>query len=180
MTERLHFHFSLSCIGEGNGNPFQCSCLENPRDRGACWAMGLQQSRTWLKWLSSSSSKCPDFKWKSVVILRKISNWMKKTVETSLEVTKILILKLFDKDKSIYHKNASTSYYKCAWNKWKKKVAAKKSLQRSVRYEESNGNFGTEKNLITEINNNRLSSRMEGIEERIGELKNRIEMTKSG
>ena len=37
-TERLHFHFPLSCIGEGNGNPLQCSCLENPRDRGACWA----------------------------------------------------------------------------------------------------------------------------------------------
>ena len=37
-TERLHFHFSLSCIGEGNGNPHQCSCLENPRDRGAWWA----------------------------------------------------------------------------------------------------------------------------------------------
>ena len=37
-TERLHFHFSLSCIGEGNGNPLQCSCLENPRDRGAWWA----------------------------------------------------------------------------------------------------------------------------------------------
>ena len=38
MTERFHFHFSLSCIGEGNGNPLQCSCLENPRDRGAWWA----------------------------------------------------------------------------------------------------------------------------------------------
>ena len=38
MTERLHFHFSLSCIGEGNGNPLQCSCLENPRNRGAWWA----------------------------------------------------------------------------------------------------------------------------------------------
>ena len=37
-TERLHFHFSLSCIGEGNGHPLQCSCLENPRDGGACWA----------------------------------------------------------------------------------------------------------------------------------------------
>ena len=37
-TERLHFPFSLSCIGEGNGNPLQCSCLENPRDRGAWWA----------------------------------------------------------------------------------------------------------------------------------------------
>ena len=38
MTERLHFHFSLSCIGEANGNPLQCSCLENPRDREAWWA----------------------------------------------------------------------------------------------------------------------------------------------
>ena len=38
MTERLHFHFSLSCIGEGNGNPLQYSCLENTRDGGACWA----------------------------------------------------------------------------------------------------------------------------------------------
>ena len=39
-TERLHFHFSLSCTGEGNGNPLQCSCLENPRDGGAWWAVG--------------------------------------------------------------------------------------------------------------------------------------------
>ena len=48
MTERLHFHFSLSCIGEGNGNPLQCSCLENPRDGGAWWAAvyGVAQSRT--------------------------------------------------------------------------------------------------------------------------------------
>ena len=58
MTERLHFHFSLSCTGEGNGNPLQCSCLENPRDGGAWWAavFGVAQSRTRLKWLSSSSS----------------------------------------------------------------------------------------------------------------------------
>ena len=57
-TERLHFHFSLWCIGEGNGNPHQCSCLENPRDGGAWWAAvyGVAQSRTRLKWLSSSSS----------------------------------------------------------------------------------------------------------------------------
>ena len=41
MTEQLHFHFSLSCIGEGNGNPLQCSCLENPRDGGA-WPDVLQ------------------------------------------------------------------------------------------------------------------------------------------
>ena len=57
-TERLHFHFSLLCIGEGNGNPLQCSCLENPRDGGAWWAAvsGVSQSQTRLKWLSSSSS----------------------------------------------------------------------------------------------------------------------------
>ena len=56
-TEQLHFHFSLSCIGEGNGNPLLCSCLENPRDGGAWWAAisGVAQSRTWLKRLSSSS-----------------------------------------------------------------------------------------------------------------------------
>ena len=56
-TERLHFHFSLSCIGEGNGNPLQYSCLENPRDRGAWWAAvyGVAQSWTRLKRLSSSS-----------------------------------------------------------------------------------------------------------------------------
>ena len=57
-TERLHFHFSLSCIGEENGNPPQCSCLENPRDGGAWWAAvyGVAQNRTQLKRLSSSSS----------------------------------------------------------------------------------------------------------------------------
>ena len=58
MTERLHFHFSLSCIGEGNGNPLLCSCLENPRDQGAWWVAvyGVAQSRTRLKRLSSSRS----------------------------------------------------------------------------------------------------------------------------
>ena len=56
MTERLHFHFSLLCIGEGNGNPLQCSCLENPRDEGAWWAAvyGVAQIRTRLKRPSSS------------------------------------------------------------------------------------------------------------------------------
>ena len=55
MTERLHFHSSLSCIGEGSGNPLQCSCLENPRDWGAWWAAvcGVTQSWTRLKRLSS-------------------------------------------------------------------------------------------------------------------------------
>ena len=58
MTEGLHFHFSVSCIGERNGNPLQCSCLENSRDGRAWWAAidGVAQSRTRLKRLSSSSS----------------------------------------------------------------------------------------------------------------------------
>ena len=57
-TERLHFHFSLSCVGEGDGNPLQCSCLENPRDRGAWWVAvyGVAQSCIRLKGFSSSSS----------------------------------------------------------------------------------------------------------------------------
>ena len=63
-TEQLHFHFSLSCIGEGNGNPLQCSCLENPRDGGAWWAAvsGVAQSQTRLKRLSSSSGSGSDRK----------------------------------------------------------------------------------------------------------------------
>ena len=59
MTERLHFHFSLSCMGEGNGSPLQCSCPENPRDGGALWAAvyAVAQSWTRLKRRSSSSSR---------------------------------------------------------------------------------------------------------------------------
>ena len=57
MTEWLHFHFLLSCTGEGSGNPLQCSCLENPRDGEAWWAAvyGVTQSRTRLKWLSKKN-----------------------------------------------------------------------------------------------------------------------------
>ena len=57
-TQQLPFYFSLSCIGEGNGNSLQCSCLENPKDCGAWWAAvnGVAQSWTRLKRLSSSSS----------------------------------------------------------------------------------------------------------------------------
>ena len=68
-TERLHSHFSLSCIGEGNGNPLQCSCLENPRDGEAWWAAiyGVQQSHTQLKRLRSSSSSLSMF-----VVLEKV------------------------------------------------------------------------------------------------------------
>ena len=68
-TERLHFHFSLSCFGEGNVKPLQCSCLENPRDGGAWWAAvyGVSQSRTRLSdfaftfnWLLPSSAWFPE------------------------------------------------------------------------------------------------------------------------
>ena len=77
MTEQLPFHFSLSCIGEGNGNPLQCSCLGNPRDGGAWWAAvyGVAQSRTRLTRLSSSSSSSSSYtaqvcdKWLSSVQL---------------------------------------------------------------------------------------------------------------
>ena len=73
-TERIHFHFSLSCIGEGNSNPLQCSCLENPRDRGAWWSAiyGVTQSQTRLKRLSSSSSSrsaCICLRCQSMVVL---------------------------------------------------------------------------------------------------------------
>ena len=58
MTERLHFHFSLSCIEEGNGKPLQCSCLENPREGGAWWAVvfGVAQSRTRLSDLAAAAA----------------------------------------------------------------------------------------------------------------------------
>ena len=59
-TERLHFHFSLACIGEGNGNPLQCSCLESPRDGGAWWAAvyGVAQSRTRLSDAAAAAYLC--------------------------------------------------------------------------------------------------------------------------
>ena len=74
-TEQLHFNFSLSCIGEGNGNPLQCFCLENPRDGVAWWAAvyGVTQSQTQLKWLSSSMIKIfkkVNISWASQTMLR--------------------------------------------------------------------------------------------------------------
>ena len=89
MTERPHFHFSLSCIGEGNGNPLQCSCLENPRDRGAWWAAvsGVAQSRTRLTRLSSSSSS----RFVIAFLPRSKYNWATFTVieRNAVNVTKI-------------------------------------------------------------------------------------------
>ena len=85
-TEQLHFHFSLSCIGEGNGNPLQCSCLENPRDGGAWWAAvyGVVQSWTRLKRLSSSSSS------KNNVKGKENENFQKETQEIFPQHTDIV------------------------------------------------------------------------------------------
>ena len=83
-TERLHFHFSLSCIGEGNGNPLQFSCLENPRDWGASWATvyGVTQTQTQLKRLSSSSS--------SITLVTKISSKFIRDFNKISEIVKTL------------------------------------------------------------------------------------------
>ena len=61
-AKRPHFHLSLSCTGEGNGTPLQCSCLENPRD-------GVAQSRTWLKWLSSKGQKMMPDLWPELLLM---------------------------------------------------------------------------------------------------------------
>ena len=76
-TERLHFDFSLSCIGGGNGNPLQCSSLENPMDRGAWWAAvpGVAQSWTRLKQLSSSSSSIYYVGGKTLIRLLYFNSW---------------------------------------------------------------------------------------------------------
>ena len=75
-TEWLHFHFSLSCTGERNGNPLQCSCLENPRDGGAWWAAiyGVAQSRTRLTWLSSSTSSSSRLSVRASLIAQLVKN----------------------------------------------------------------------------------------------------------
>ena len=100
-TERLHFQFSLSCIGEGNGNPLQCSCLENPMDRGAWWAAvyGVAQSRTWLKWLSSSSSSSNDqiTNVSNDLIITNISNVRNDPIDWIISEMNIFSVKLAQK-----------------------------------------------------------------------------------
>ena len=93
-TERLHFHFSPSCTGEGNGNPLQCSCLENPRDGGVWWAAiyGVAQSQTRLKQLSSSSSSSINQKIARVTILiRGRENFKSRKIIRNKEVHYIII-----------------------------------------------------------------------------------------
>ena len=82
-TKWLHFHFSLSCIGEGNDNPLQCSCLVNPTDEGAWWAAvyGVWQSKTRLKWLSSSSSKLSWTELKDKESMQSPRKWLYMTWE---------------------------------------------------------------------------------------------------
>ena len=113
-TEQLHFHFSLSRIGEGNGNPLQCSCLENPRDGGAWWAVvyGVAQSQTQLKRLSSSSSWYKTFNHYNLYIsstLRKIMSKGKKKYFASSNYPGIIIIFLIHKCiwMHIYIHNAS-------------------------------------------------------------------------
>ena len=86
-SERLHFQFSLSCIGEGNGNPLQCSCLENPRDEETWWAAiyGVAQSRTWLKRLSSSSSSIAIKEFKILKKKRKVGQVKVKSRKRRME-----------------------------------------------------------------------------------------------
>ena len=81
----IHFHFSLSCIGEGNGNPLQCSCLENPMDGGAWWAAvyGVAQSRTRLKRLSNSSSKHRN---RNEVLEKMLIGWMKNNYSEKIKL----------------------------------------------------------------------------------------------
>ena len=90
-TERLHFHFSLTCIGEGNGNPLQCSSLENPRDGEAWWAAvcGVAQSRTRLNRLSSSSSS-QNLKGLKESVRRSPVMVKTRSVETSMNVKTML------------------------------------------------------------------------------------------
>ena len=82
-TERLHFRFSLSCIGEGNGNPLQCSCLENPRDPGAWWAAlyGVPQSRTRLKQFGGGSGSDPGSNMVPCTGLQSLSHWTIREVQ---------------------------------------------------------------------------------------------------
>ena len=66
MTEQLHFHFSLTCIGDGNSNLLQCSSLENPRDGGAWWAAVYEVTQSWTQLKRLSSSNYPDIWTKSI------------------------------------------------------------------------------------------------------------------
>ena len=123
-TERLHFHFSLSCIGEGNGNPLQRSWLENPRDRGAWWAAiyGVAQSRTRLKRLSSSSRSSHMmnfllfeliFSGREIILWEFLKSWIEhifSSKKISWRMTKMVEQEDFDPDSSHRHTKITTVY----------------------------------------------------------------------
>ena len=134
MTERLHFHFSLSCIGEGNGNPLLCSCLENPRDGGAWWAAvyGVAQSQTRLKRLSSSRhpkstiGKTLSKKSLKQTELSQEGGWLQDKYRKSTAFLCFRKRKLEKKEeKYCTQKSANTRFYNVSSNKderrWKKK-----------------------------------------------------------
>ena len=111
-TERLHFHFSLSCTGEGNGNPLQYSCLKNPRDGEAWWAAvyGVAQSRTRLKRLSSNSSSSRDYH----------NEWSKREKDKYYIIShvgsKIMQMSLFTKEKQTHrHRKQTYGYHRGKW-----------------------------------------------------------------
>ena len=111
-TERLHFHFSLSCIGEGNGKPLQCSCLENPRERGAWWAAvyGVTQSWTQLKRLS-------------IKLCRYLKHWyfLMYILNTLIDITSEFIRKAF-------------RFWKTRKLKWKKEIFQNANFDLKVQF----------------------------------------------
>ena len=111
-TEGLHFHFSLSHNGEGNGNPLQCSCLENPRDGGAWWAAvyGVAQSRTRLKRLSSSSSRKSLFKYQGYYQILLLH---------SDACVSLFFLREGNQEVVIYHKRRRHKSWTQKMNRWK-------------------------------------------------------------
>ena len=129
MTERLHFHFSLSRTGEGNGRPLQCSCLENPRDGGAWWTAvyGVAQSRTRLKRLSSSSSSSSQvdhlssepeswhgpgrgLSWRQVAVVDGRMSWCLGSLSRSTAPIKVCLKLSMPHSQGLLSNNASWNY----------------------------------------------------------------------
>jgi len=110
-TEWLPFHFSLSCIGEGNGNPLQCSCLENPRDRGARWAAvyGVAQSQTRRKQLSSSKHTqfLMKYSWSTILCYWEYS----KVICLYIYIIFSILLKILNIVTCIIYKSLSLIYF---------------------------------------------------------------------
>ena len=117
-TERLHFHFSLSCIGKGNGKPLQCSCLENPRDGGPWKAAtyGVAQSRTCLKQLSSSSSSSNSIKAERRA-MSAIQPWWERVREACAKPPHGLLLQTFALNGCLWIRTELLNPLKQGWAK---------------------------------------------------------------